>query len=147
MSAYREASVGFFVLLGLLCIAYMTIKLGRMEVMSSDGYMLKARFNSVAGLRTGADVEIAGVMVGKVAGITLDPAKAQAVVSLSLKKDLSLGEDSIASVKTSGLIGDKYISISPGGSNSIIPHGGEITETESAVDLESIIGKFAFGGV
>ena len=147
MNAFRETAVGIFVLIGLLCVAYLTIKLGRMELMSDHGYQLTARFNSVSGLRVGADVELAGVPVGRVTAITLDPQRAQAVVALRLPENLRLPSDTIASVKTSGLIGDKFVSLSPGGAETLLNHGGEIEDTESAVDLESLIGKIAFGGV
>lgn len=147
MTALRETAVGVFVLIGLLCVAYLTIKLGRMEMMSDHGYQLTARFNSASGLRVGADVELAGVPVGRVASITLDPERAQAVVLLRLPEDLRLSSDTIASIKTSGLIGDKFVSLSPGGSEIQLKPGGEIEDTESAVDLESLIGKIAFGGV
>ena len=97
----------------------------------------------------GADVELAGVPVGRVVAISLDPdpLRTQAVVHLRLDKNLHLSDDSIASIKTSGLIGDKYVSLSRGGSEKTIPPGGTITETESPVDLETLIGKYAFGGV
>ena len=147
MNASREVAVGIFVLIGLLCTAYLTIKLGRMELFNTQGYELTARFNSVSGLRTGASVELAGVQVGRVSAITLDHKRSQAVVTMQMDKNLKLSEDSIASIKTSGLIGDKYVSLSPGGAEKELSNGGEIEETESAVDLESLIGKYAFGGV
>lgn len=147
MTASRETAVGIFVLIGLLCTAWLTIKLGRMELLSDDGYSLVARFNSVSGLRVGADVELAGVPVGRVTSISLDHKRSQAVVTLRMGKDVNLSSDTIASVKTSGLIGDKYINLAPGGSDKNLEPGGEIEETESAVDLESLIGKYAFGGV
>ena len=149
MTGYKETLVGIFVLLGLLCVGYLTIKLGRMEMISSEGYRLHARFSSVSGLRVGADVEIAGVPVGKVVSIELPrgASVAEAVVSLRLQEDLRLSEDSMAAIKTSGLIGDKYVNIVPGGASATIEHGGEISETQSAVDIESLLGKFAFGGV
>lgn len=141
-----ELIVGLFVLIGLLCLGYLTIKLGKMEVFSSKGYDLTAQFDSVAGLKTGAMVDIAGVNVGRVTGIMLNSNYA-AMVTIRINSDIKLSEDSIASVKTSGLIGDKYISISMGGSQQMLPANGEITDTESAVDLESLISKYAFGGV
>lgn len=147
MTATRETAVGIFVLLGLLCTAWLTIKLGRMEIITGEGYELSARFNSISGLRVGADVEMAGVPVGKVAAIRLDTARSQAVVILRLNKEVRLSDDTIASVKTSGLIGDKYINLATGGSEKNLEAGGEIHETESALDIESIIGKYAFGGV
>ena len=141
-----EFTVGIFVLIGLMCLGYLTVKLGKMEVFGTDGYTLTARFTSVAGLRTGASVEIGGVAVGKVTGISLAKNYA-ADVSLLINNGVELSDDSIASIKTSGLIGDKYISISVGGSPDMLAHGGEITETESAVDLEALISKYVFGGV
>ena len=149
MNSARETAVGLFVLLGLLCVAYLTVKLGKMELFSSQGFELVARFDSVSGLRVGADVEMSGVPVGRVVDIRLDPdpLRNQAVVRLRLNKDLQLSDDSMASVRTSGLIGDKYVSLSRGGSDQILSSGGAITETESAVDLGSLISKYAFGGV
>jgi phospholipid/cholesterol/gamma-HCH transport system substrate-binding protein len=144
-----EFSVGLFVLAGLLCLGYLTIRLGKMEVFSSDGYQVTANFSSVAGLRPGARVEIAGVAVGRVADISLLERQARyyAQVTLHLDGDVVLSGDTIASIKTSGLIGDKYVNLSLGGSSSRVAPGGEIEETESAVDIEALIGKFAFGGL
>lgn len=147
MTATRETAVGIFVLIGLLCTAWLTVKLGRMELLNDNGYQLTARFNSVSGLRVGADVELAGVPVGRVTAISLDPQRAQAIVSLRLDKHVQLSRDTIASIKTSGLIGDKYVNLAPGGSEEMLHANGEIEETESAVDIESLIGKYAFGGV
>lgn len=115
MSFSKEAAVGFFVMLGLVCVAYLTVKLGRMEVFHSEGYVLTASFNSVSGLRPGAEVEIAGVRVGRVKSIRLDDKQPRAIVELQLGDNVHLTDDVIASVKTSGLIGDKYISLEPGG--------------------------------
>lgn len=147
MNGFRQTAVGIFVLLGLVCVAYLTIKLGRMELFEEKGFELNARFNSVSGLRVGADVEMAGVPVGRVAAITLDdnPLGRQAIVRMVLEKDLKLSSDTIASVKTSGLIGDKYINLQPGGLPDEVAAGGELTETESSVNLESLIGKIAHG--
>ena len=142
----REVSVGVFVLIGLVCLGYMAIKLGKMEVFGNDGYTIKAKFASITGLKIGASVEIAGVPVGRVAGISLGK-DYYAQVSLQLDKDVRLSDDSIASVKTSGLIGDKYISLSLGASSSLLAEDDELTETESAVDLEALISKYVFGGV
>jgi phospholipid/cholesterol/gamma-HCH transport system substrate-binding protein len=142
-----EISVGVFVLIGLIGLAYLTIKLGRMEWFGDHYYTVNARFTSVSGLTSGAQVEIAGVRVGKVAAITLDPVIKVAVVDMKIENDVSISEDVIASIKTSGLIGDKYISLTPGGSEEIIPSGGTIIETESAVDIESLVSKYVFGGV
>lgn len=149
MEKYRETAVGIFVLIGLLCVGYLTIKLGRMEFFSNDGFNLSARFDSASGLRPGADVELAGVPVGRVIAIRLDPnpMSSQAIVDMKLEKNLHLSEDSIASIKTSGLIGDKFVSLSRGGSDEELAAGATMTETESPMDLESLIAKYAFGGV
>jgi phospholipid/cholesterol/gamma-HCH transport system substrate-binding protein len=142
-----DLGVGIFVLIGLVCVGYLTIRLGKMEVFEDEYYFLNARFQSVTGLKAGANVEIAGVPVGKVDSISLDLKEQVALVQLKLKKDVVLTDDAIASVKTAGLIGDKYIKLSPGGSGEILKPGDTILETESALDIEEIISKYAFGGV
>ena len=149
MNSFRETMVGIFVLLGLVCVAYLTIKLGKMDVFGQDGFLLKARFESVSGLRTGADVEMAGVPIGKVQSIKIDPdpMNSQAIVYILLDQDYKLSDDTIAAIKTSGLIGDKYVNLSRGGSEKVLADGDEIQETQSAVDIESLLGKYAFGGV
>ncbi|MEE4355222.1 MAG: outer membrane lipid asymmetry maintenance protein MlaD [Desulfococcaceae bacterium] len=142
-----ETAVGVFVLIGLICIAYLTVKLGKAEVLGDNYYSVSAKFQSVSGLKTGAVVELAGVQVGKVEGISLDQERMVAVVKMKIRNELKLSEDSIASVKTSGLIGDKYIKISPGGLEEMLKSGDVITETESAIDLEDMISKYVFGGM
>lgn len=147
MSASKNIVVGVFVLIGLVCVAYLSIKLGRMEVLGESGYTVTARFSSVAGLRVGANVEIAGVAVGRVSAIRLDTDDYTAQVDLHINEGIPLSEDIMASVKTSGLIGDKYIAITPGGSETMLQPGSLITDTEPALDLEALIGKVVFGGV
>lgn len=149
MKSYRNTVVGVFVLIGLLCVGYLTIKLGRMEMFSNKGFDVSARFDSASGLRVGADVELAGVPVGRVTAIRLDddPENTQAIVDIKLDRNLHLSDDTIASIKTAGLIGDKYVSLSRGGSESEIGEGGRIVDTESPIDLESLISKYALGGV
>ncbi|KHK04124.1 outer membrane lipid asymmetry maintenance protein MlaD [Desulfovibrio sp. TomC] len=142
-----ETSVGIFVLAGLLCVAYLTVKLGKLEVIGGDGYRVTARFKDVTGLKSGAYVEMAGVRIGRVSSIGLDPKDNSALVALTLDKDVHLTDDAIASIKTSGLIGDKFVKISPGGSDDPLKPGGMIVETESSVDLGDLIGKYVFGGV
>lgn len=141
-----EFSVGVFVLIGVLCLGYLTVKLGKMELFATDGYTVTAKFASITGLKVGASVEIAGVPVGKVTGIALDDSFF-ARVSLQLNKNVPVSDDSIVSIKTSGLIGDKYVSLSQGGSSTLLADGDELTETESAVDIEALISKYVFGGV
>ncbi|MFZ0482449.1 MAG: outer membrane lipid asymmetry maintenance protein MlaD [Desulfobacterales bacterium] len=141
-----EAVVGLFMLIGIVCVGYLSIHLGKMEWGGDRFYPVFARFQSVSGLIAGAHVELAGVHIGKVDSIALDPKRLVAVVELKIQKSLKLSDDVIASVKTSGLIGDKYIELAPGNSDNILKPGGLITETESAVNLESLISKYVFGG-
>ena len=138
---------GIFVAIGLICMGYLAIKMGKMEVLGNIGYTVYARFTSIAGLRAGADIEIAGVRVGRVASISLDQSREMALVALRINEGVELYDDSLASVRTSGLIGDKYILISAGGSGDPLKDGDEISDTEAALDLESMIGKFIFGKV
>ena len=142
-----ELGVGIFVLIGLLCVGYLTIRLGKMEFFKDEHYYLNARFQSVTGLKPGANIEIAGVKVGLVDSISLDPKEQVALVQLKIRKGVVLTDDVIASVKTSGLIGDKYIKLSPGGSDEVLEPGDTINDTESALDIEELISKYAFGKV
>ena len=142
-----ELGVGIFVLIGILCVGYLTVRLGKMELLGDEHYYLNARFVSVAGLKKGAQVVIAGVQVGQVTRISLDPEEQVAIVQMKILKNVVLTDDVIASVKTSGLIGDKYIKLSPGGSDEVLKDGEMITETESALDIEELVSKYAFGDV
>jgi len=141
-----ELIVGVFVLVGLAALTYLAVKLGKLEVIGGGNHMeVQAEFDSVAGLKTGASVEIAGVQVGQVKRIGLKGDRATVV--LSLQPGVKLYGDAIASIKTRGLIGDKYLSLSPGGSQKELPPGAKIRDTESGVDLESLIGEFIHGNV
>jgi len=142
-----ETTVGIFVFIGLLCVGYLTVKLGKMELIGGDNYTLYARFDSVSGLRPDSSVEIAGVEIGRIGKISLDSERYMALVMLKIRKGIQITDDAIASVKTSGMIGDKFIKITPGGSDSILEPGGIIVETESAVDLEELISEYIFGGM
>ena len=142
-----EFGVGIFFLIGIICVGYLTVRLGKMQLIGDDNYSLTARFQSVAGLKTGASVQIAGVQIGQVESVHLDYKNFDALVSLKIQKDVILTDDVIASVKTAGLIGDKYIKLSPGGSDQILKPGDLITDTESALDIEELISKYAFGNV
>ena len=141
-----EIAVGLFVLAGLACAAYLTVKLGKMEVLGSAGYDVKARFIDVTGLKPGAGVELAGVRVGRVLDIHLSPDR-RAIVSMRIDDAVKLTDDAIVSVKTSGLIGDKYVKITPGGGGEPVKPGMVLTETESSLDIQELIGKYVFGGV
>ena len=137
--------VGVFVLAGLACLAYLAVHLGKMELFGS-GYQVVADFDNISGLKPGALVEVAGVKVGRVEAIQLSTGdRAQLVLKLS--PDLKLNDDAIASIRTKGIIGDKFVKLSTGGSGKIIPNGGKIRDTESAVEWEELIGKFIHGKV
>ncbi|MET0503022.1 MAG: outer membrane lipid asymmetry maintenance protein MlaD [Candidatus Binatia bacterium] len=138
-----EIIVGFFVLVGIACLGYLAIKLGKLEVLANSGYPVYADFPSVAGLKLGDPVEIAGVKVGRVEkmGLMEDRARLQ----LRLQDDVKLQEDVIASVRARGLIGDKFVLITPGASDKIIPSGGRIRETDSPPDIPDLIGKIVGG--
>jgi len=138
-----ETAVGLFLVVGILCLGYLSIRLGKLELVGGDDVPVTAEFSTVAGLKQGANVEIAGVEVGKVDSIDIRDYKA--VVRMRVRRGLRLQEDTIASVRTRGLIGDKYINLSPGASDRLIAPGGKIRETESAVDLEGLIGQFIHG--
>ena len=140
-----EVSVGAFMVVGLLAVAYLTLNLGGLELFGGDYYRVHASFSSVSGLKSGARVEIAGVQVGKVAQISL--VDDQARVVLDLKPEVKIGSDVFASIKTQGIIGDKYVQLTPGVEEDFLKDGGEITETESAIDLEALISKYVFGKV
>lgn len=140
-------AVGVFMLIGIACVGYLTIQLGKMQWIGDNFYALEARFKSAAGLKSGSQVEIAGVQVGQVDAIRFDPDRQMAKVRLKIQKDIVLTDDVIASVKTSGLIGDRYIKLTPGGSELVLKNGDQITETESAIDFEELISKYVFGGV
>ncbi|MBW2369382.1 MAG: outer membrane lipid asymmetry maintenance protein MlaD [Deltaproteobacteria bacterium] len=143
----QETTVGIFVVIGLLCLGYMTVKLGDVSLFGDNSYSLYARFNSVSGLRAGNPVEIAGMEVGRVANFKLDQEDLVAVVELKVHKGVTIFDDAIASIKTAGLIGDKYVSIDPGGASDPLEPGQTITETESPIDIGDLIGKYAFGDV
>lgn len=140
-----EFSVGVFVLIGLICVGYMTIKLGKMEWFGAEHYILDAQFESVSGLKNGAQVEMAGVGVGQVSDIRLDLQTHMAIIRMKVRKDVVLSDDVIASVKTAGIIGDKYIRLTPGGSPRMLKSGDMIIETESALDIEALVSKYVFG--
>jgi phospholipid/cholesterol/gamma-HCH transport system substrate-binding protein len=142
-----ETFVGIFVVIGLVCVGYMTIKLGKVSLFGDAYYTLFARFSTVTGLRVGSPVEIQGIEVGRVEKMTLDTEKQSAVLELKIRKGLTVYDDAIASVKTAGLIGDKFVNISPGGGGEPLAAGAFITETTAPTDMEELISKYAFGDV
>jgi phospholipid/cholesterol/gamma-HCH transport system substrate-binding protein len=138
-----EIVVGIFVLAGLLCLGYLAVRLGKLEVLGNQGYVVYADFASVAGLKPGDSVEIAGVKVGRVESIGLADYRAR--LGLRIAEHIQLQEDTIASVKARGLIGDKYIVLSPGASDRTLKPGDRIRETESPPDISDLIGKYIGG--
>ena len=142
-----EFGVGVFVVLGLAALTYLTLKLGAGTLIGADTYPVEARFANTGGLNTGATVSLAGVSIGRVDAIRLDSADYSAIVEMRLRSGVQLPADTMASIKTSGLIGDKYIALAPGADEELLKPSSRITMTESALELESLISKMAFGSV
>jgi len=142
-----ETTVGIFVVIGLLCIAYLTVKLGDVSLLGDDTYPLFAPFTTVSGLRPGSPVNMMGIEVGRVERIALDQKDQKAIVEIRIRKGIKVYGDAIASIKTEGLIGDKYLSIDPGGAEGALGPGGTITETQPAAEFIDLLGKYAFGEI
>jgi phospholipid/cholesterol/gamma-HCH transport system substrate-binding protein len=140
-----DLGVGVFVLIGLVALGWMSVKLGRVDLLGNRGYVVSADFPTVGGLKAGSTIEIAGVEVGRVDRILLQDYQAHVV--MVIQPDVKLQDDSIASIKTKGLIGERYVRISPGGSDKIIPPNGRIREVEPPVDIEELLSKYIFGKV
>jgi phospholipid/cholesterol/gamma-HCH transport system substrate-binding protein len=138
-----ELAVGLFMIAGIICLGYLSIRLGKMEVLGGKGYGVEAIFSNSGGLKTGSPVVIAGVEVGRVKQVMLDDYQARVILWLS--PEVKIQDDVIASIKTKGLIGEKYIEITPGGSENLIDPGGRIRDTQPAVDLERLISNYVFG--
>jgi len=136
--------VGVFLLAGFLSFAWLAVKMGDINPFANETYPVTARFTSISGLKEGSTIELAGVVVGKVSSIELDTGDYEAVVHLNIDKQVELQDDTIASIRTAGIIGDKYIKISPGGSDIILEAGDEIEETEPAISLEELVSKYIF---
>jgi phospholipid/cholesterol/gamma-HCH transport system substrate-binding protein len=140
-----EIAVGIFVLMGLGCLVYLALHLGEMELFSR-GWEATADFDNISGLKVGAPVEVAGVDVGRVEKVTITPDN-RARLWLKLSPELVLKQDTIASIRTKGIIGDKFVKLSMGNSDKTIPPGGKIHDTESALELEELVAKFIHGKV
>lgn len=143
----HETIVGIFVIIGLLCVTYLAVKLGNVSFLGDDSYSMYARFNSVSGLRVGNSVEMLGLEIGRVAGFKMDQEEQIAVVEMRIDKDIKIYDDAIASIRTSGLIGDSYINLDAGGAGDLLEDGDTIIETESPIDIIELISKYAFGDV
>jgi phospholipid/cholesterol/gamma-HCH transport system substrate-binding protein len=146
-SSQLEYPVGLFVLLGLGAIAWLAVKVGAGTLLGGPTYIIEARFTNAGGLNPGSSVMLAGVTVGRVEALRMDPTDYSAVATLRVMDGLKLPTDTMASIKTTGLIGDKYVALAPGAEDTYLQAGERITMTESAVDIESLIGKMAFGSV
>ncbi|MGE0642550.1 MAG: outer membrane lipid asymmetry maintenance protein MlaD [Nitrospira sp.] len=140
-----ELVVGVFVLIGILSLGYLSIKLGKLEIIGGDLYEVDALFNSASGLKSGATVEIAGVEVGRVKGISLK--EDRALVRLAVQNGTTLYSDTIASIKTRGIIGEKFLTLSPGGGGDPLKPGDAIRDTESGLDLEELVSQYVHGKV
>ena len=137
-----EIAVGAFVVFGGLALAYLSLTLGGVD-WSGRHYPLEARFSSVGDLKVGDTVKLAGVSVGEVTDIRLVDYSAQ--VSLDVQAAVTVPDDTIASIQTAGLLGDAYVSLSPGASSNDLPAGGRISRTESAISISELLAKYAFG--
>ncbi len=144
-SRYLELTVGVFLLLGILCLAYLSIGIARKEFFNSGGYDVQAVFSNCNGLRPGSPILIAGVQVGRVKRIALQDYEAK--IQMIIDSKVALQKDTIASIRTKGLIGEKYIELTPGAADEQIPPGGTIRDTEPALDIESLIAKFVQGNL
>jgi phospholipid/cholesterol/gamma-HCH transport system substrate-binding protein len=140
-----ETIVGIFVLVGIVCLGYLAVKLGKLELVGGDVYEVEAQFNTASGLKSGSTVEIAGVEVGRVRGITLK--EDRAIVKLAINNTVKLFTDTIASIKTRGIIGEKFLNLSPGGGGDPLKPGDTIRDTESGLDLEELVSQYVHGKV
>ena len=139
-----EIVVGAFLLAGFISFSWLAVKMGDINPFQNETYPVTARFTSISGLKEGSTIELAGVVVGKVSQIELDAGEYEAVVHLNIDKTIELTDDSIASIRTSGIIGDKFIKLTPGGSDIFLEAGDEIDETESSISLEELVSKYIF---
>ena len=137
-----EISVGIFMMVGIACLVYLSINLGNVDLFGSDSFMIEAKFGSIEGLEVAASVEIAGVPVGKVKRITLE--ENLALVQMEIKKGTKITDDTIASIRTKGVIGDKFVKLSPGGSDDLLGDKDVLMDTESAISLEELVSKYIF---
>jgi phospholipid/cholesterol/gamma-HCH transport system substrate-binding protein len=143
----QETVVGIFVVIGLIAIAYMTVKLGNVGFLGENSYTLYAKFNKVTGLRVGNPVSMLGLNIGRVESFKLDQDDQMVVVDFKIDNGIKIYDDAIASIKTEGLIGDKFVSIDPGGGGDLLKNGSTITDTESPTDIMDLVSKYAFGDV
>lgn len=140
-----ELTVGLFLIAGIVCLGYLSIRLGRMEILGSEGYEIYGVFSNTGGLKNGSGVAIAGVQVGRVKDISLKEYEAKVVMSLPY--NIKLQEDCIAAIKTRGLIGEKFVEITPGSLEETLKPGGRIRDTQPPIDIEQVISNYVFGKI
>jgi phospholipid/cholesterol/gamma-HCH transport system substrate-binding protein len=138
-----EIAVGAFVMLGIAALGYLSISIGGLQLVEPDRYVLKARFASVGDLKQGAPIRLAGVKVGHVTDVRLKNYLAEA--ELAVTRSLTLPKDTVASIRSEGLLGDTYVSLSPGGSLENLADGALVSRTEPAIDLSDLLARYAFG--
>ena len=129
-----------------VALGFLTWAYGRSDAGDPGGYTLKAKFDRVDGLETGGVVRMSGIKIGKVLSQELDPQTYRAEVTFSVRNGIELPSDSSAAIVSSGLLGGKYLSLVPGGDDRLLTDGGEITLTQSSVNLEDLIGRYIFSG-
>jgi len=138
-----EILVGAFVMLGIAALGYLSISIGGLQLVAPNRYILRARFASVGDLKQGAPIRVAGVKVGQVTGIRLKDYSAE--TELSIGRSLVLPQDSVASIRSEGLLGNSFVALTPGGSLENLRDGGLISRTEPAIDLSDLLARYAFG--
>ena len=138
--------VGVFLLAGFASFSWLAVKMGDLELFKKESYDISASFTSISGLKEGAALELAGVVVGKVTKIELNEEEYEATVFMDVVKTVQLSDDSIASIRTSGIIGDKFIKLTPGGSDIFLEAGDMIEETEASISIEELVSKYIFEG-
>jgi len=145
MNEYKkiEMIVGAFVLVGIISISWMAVKLGQIGGIGASGYALEAVFTDAGGMRSGSDVMMAGVVIGRVGDVVVNE-RSQARLTLLIDDGIPVTSDAIASVRTKGIIGERYIRISQGGDDEMLQAGDEIEETESAINIEDLVSKYIF---
>ena len=141
---HTEILVGIFILVGIIVITFLALRMGDFGLLNNTQYIIKAEFTSASGLKKGAHVEMAGVSVGKVKNIIFNPETYLAEVYIAIENNIKIPEDSTASIRTAGIIGDKFLKISAGGSETIIEKNMSIVETEPSINLEELISKYIF---
>lgn len=139
-----EFVVGLFLLSGIAAVAYLSVVISGVSAFSGDGYQLLAKFENSSGLKKGAVIEIAGVRVGEVKTIQLDRESQESFVWLEIDQDVDVQDDAVASIRTAGIIGDKFVKISTGGSDDLLVDGDEIIETEPSISIEELVSKYMF---